>query len=195
MSIDLNGAPEQRSIDLIPDGTIATLHVTIRPGNAGPDGWLKRSKDGGSEALDCELTVVDGPHVKRKLWELMTVAGTTEGHAKASEISGAKLRAILESARGIRPDDGSDTAREARRVNSYGDFDGLRFIAKIGIEKGKDGYKDKNRLTEVITPDRQGWKKIEQVTQPIRADTATAEVASTKPITKPAWAGHAEANR
>ena len=51
------------------------------------------------------------------------------------------------------------------------------------------------RLTEVVTPDRQAWKRIEQVTQPIRANTATAEGASTKPITKPARAGHAEANR
>ena len=47
MSIDLNGAPEQRSIDLIPDGTITTVQVTIRPGNAGADGWLKHFKDGG----------------------------------------------------------------------------------------------------------------------------------------------------
>jgi len=65
MSFDFNEAGPQRSFDLIPD-TIATLHLTIKPGHAGEAGWLRRSKDGGSEALDCEFTVVDGEFAKRK---------------------------------------------------------------------------------------------------------------------------------
>jgi hypothetical protein len=81
--------------------------------------------------------VIGGPHDKRKLWLLLTLDGTTEGHAKAAEISRIKLCAILECARGIRPNDESKAARQGRHLNSYGDLDGLRFIAKIGIEKGK----------------------------------------------------------
>jgi hypothetical protein len=87
--------------------------------------------------LDCEFTIVDGPFVKRKLWERFVLAGTTDGHAKAAEISRGKLRAILESARGIKPDDVSPQARAARTVK-LAEFDGMRFIGKIGIEKGKD---------------------------------------------------------
>lgn len=56
------------------------------------------------------------------------------------------LRSILESARGIKPDDGSEAAMNARRVDSYGDFDGLGFVAKIGFEKGMNGYREKNIL-------------------------------------------------
>jgi hypothetical protein len=46
----------------------------------------------------------------------------------------------------------------------------MRFIAKIGIEKGKprpngDGaFPDKNRVLEVITPDRKDWHQVDQPT-------------------------------
>jgi hypothetical protein len=107
---DFNDA--QRNFDVIPDGTIATVRMTIRPGSAGEGGWLRRSKDGNSEALDCEFVVLDGPFAKRKVWSLLTVAGSTPGHAEAAKISAGKLRAILESARGIKPDDKSDAAKQ-----------------------------------------------------------------------------------
>lgn len=168
MAYDFNNAETQRTGDLIPDGTVATVHMTVRPGNAGEGGWLKRSKTGDSEALDCEFTVVDGPFAKRKFWTLFTVEGTTEGQKKAGEISAARLRAILESVHGVRPDDETPAAAVKRRVNSWGDFDGLRFVAKIGVEKAKEGsgFKDKNQLAAVITPDRKDWLKVEQVKAP-----------------------------
>jgi hypothetical protein len=43
--------------------------MRIRPGGAGEDGLLKRSKDGSCEMLDPELTVVDGPYAHRKFWQ------------------------------------------------------------------------------------------------------------------------------
>src|SRR4051812_2789195 len=109
--MDFNNAPEQREGGTIPDGTVAVVHLTVRPGNSGEGGWLKRSKAGDSEAMDCEFTIVEGPHAKRKFWSLFTVEGTTEGHAKAAEISASRLRGILESAKGIRPDDESEAAK------------------------------------------------------------------------------------
>ena len=57
----LSEAPPQRDFDLIPDGTIATVQLTIRPGGAGEGGLLKRSANGDCEMLDCEFIVVDGP--------------------------------------------------------------------------------------------------------------------------------------
>lgn len=191
MAYDFNGAETQREGGLIADGTIAVVHLTIRPGNAGEGGWLKRSKDGGSQALDCEFTVVDGPSAKRKFWSLFTVEGTTEGHAKAADISASRLRGILESAKGIRPDDESDAAKAGRRVNSWGDFDGLRFVAKIGIEKAKDGsgFKDKNTLDAAITPDRKTWVKVEQVVKsPSVAPSLAAATQTAIASGKPAWA-------
>lgn len=193
MAIDFNNAEAQREIGIIPDGTVAVVHLTVRPGNAGEGGWLKRSKNGDSQALDCEFTVVDGQFAKRKFWSLFTLEGATEGHQKAADISASRLRAILESARGIRPDDESETAKAGRRMASWGDFDGLRFIARIGVEKGKDGFKDKNTLDAAVTPDRKAWVKVEQVKQagtfqPIAATAAVVADKVKAEIKKPNWA-------
>jgi hypothetical protein len=191
---DYSDAQKQREIDLIPHNTIATLQMTVRPGGAGEDGMLKRSQDGGCEMLDCEFIVVDGKFVRRSLWERLVLAGTTDGHATAAEISRSKLRAILESARGVKPDDASEQARAARKAN-LADFNGMRFIAKIGIEKGKPRangggeYPDRNVLLTVVTPDRKDWHAIEQVVQPERslADASAAPMVRAE-IAKPAWA-------
>ncbi len=198
--IDLNEASEQREGGLIPEDTIATVHMTVRPGNADEGGWLKRSKDGATLAIDGEFTLVDGEYAKRKFWKLFTVKaadGATDGQKRACDISASQLRAIIESARGIRPDDESEQAKAMRQLTSYGDFNGLRFIAKIGIEKGKDGYKDKNSLDAAITPDRKAWHKVEQIAQPQQTAptnmttlgaAATSVVAKVAPTGKPSWA-------
>jgi hypothetical protein len=148
---DFNTADKQRSVDVIPAGTICTLQLTIRPGGVGDGGWLKRSADGGSEGLDCEFTVTEGEYAKRKLWQLFTFRGTTSGHAEAGEISRNTLRAILESARGIRPDDRSEAAEAARKVSGWADFDQLRFVARIGVRPPRDAYAAKNTILQVIT--------------------------------------------
>jgi len=184
---DFNDAETQRNFDVIPDGTVATVRMTIRPGSAGEGGWLRRSKDGNSEALDCEFVVFDGPFAKRKFWTLFTIAGITPGHAEAANISAGKLRAILESARGIKPDDKSDTAKQARCIQSYGDLNGLAFIARIGVEPPQNGYKAKNRLDHVVTPDEKAWKQVTQ------EPAATPSAAPAKPafipakINRPDW--------
>jgi hypothetical protein len=191
---DYSEAQQQREIDLIPHNTIATLQMTVRPGSAGEDGMLKRSQDGGCEMLDCEFVVVDGEFARRRLWERFILAGTTDGHAKAAEISRSKLRAILESARGVKPDDASEQARALRKA-SLADFNGIRFIARIGIEKGKprangEGeYPDRNVLLTVVSPDRKDWHAVEQVIQPQRSP-ADASAGPTVPaaIARPAWA-------
>jgi hypothetical protein len=188
MAYDYTEAQEQRG-DVIPDGTIATVQMTVRPGGAGEGGLLKRSKDGGCEMLDCEFVVTDGPHVKRKFWENMVIVGTTDGHTKAAEITRGKLRAILESARGIKPNDKGSEARKARTAE-LSDFDGLCFIVKIGVEKGKGDYPDRNVIATVVTPDRKDWHKVEQTPRPASsvADTTPAAAAVVVPIAKPAWA-------
>ena len=201
--LDFNDAiGKQRSTDLIPNGTIAVVQIKIRRGNAGSDGMLKRSKNGDSEGLDCELNVIGGEHHGRRFWEWITVAGVTEGQAQAAEFSRAKLCAILESARGIKPNDLSEAANRARQTSGYADFNGLFFIAKIGIERGQprsDGngnFPDKNKLLEAITPDRQDWQPVEQVAPKQPSGGAAASVPNAvaksetvkQQIVKPSWA-------
>jgi hypothetical protein len=184
---DYNTAGEQRSFDVLPDGTIVVLQMNIRAGGAGEDGLLKRSKDGGCEGLDTEFVVVEGEHAKRKIWSFMVVSGTRDGHAQAADITTRRLRAILESARGIKPADVSEAAKKARMVG-YADFDGARFIAKLGIEPASGDYKAKNTLAEVITPDRREWHAIEQVLKARPSNGGVAGQAVPTQIAKPAWA-------
>jgi hypothetical protein len=166
MPFDYTDAPPP-SFDLIPDGTIATVSIHVRPGNVGEDGMLKRSREGDCEMLDLEFTVLDGTYKGRKFWHNLLVTGTTDGQKKMAANNLGVLKAILDSALGLMPKDVSAEARAARTV-SVKWFDGKSFIAKIGEEKGgarKDGggnYPDKNVLAGAITKDKSGWHPIEQ---------------------------------
>lgn len=149
---DFNTA-ERPKFDLIPANTVSHLHMTLRPGGAGEGGWLKESQSG-NLMMDCEFQIVDGEYAGRKVWQYMVV----EGSEKAADITRSTLRSILESARNIDPKDESEEGQRKRVVKSYNDFDGLRFWAKIAIEKSKDPqYADKNKLGEVVTPDKPGY--------------------------------------
>lgn len=186
---DYNDAGPQRTFEVIPAGTIAVVEMSIRSGNAGEDGLLKRSKDGGCEGLDAELTVVEGEYAKRKIWSFMVVSGTTDGHAQAADITKSRLRAILESARNIKPADVSEAAKKARTTTRYADFDGIRFMAKLGVEPASGDYKAKNILAEVITPDRKEWHAVQQEPKAKAApNSGAAGQAAPAQISKPTWA-------
>jgi hypothetical protein len=189
---DFNTVDEQRDFDVIPDETIAVVQLNIRPGDAGENGLLKRSKTGEAEGLDCAFTVVEGPYAKRKFFAFLVLSGTTDGHAEAARITHERLRGILESARGIKPLDISEAAQKARKAE-YQDFDGIRFIARIGVEPARDGYKAKNALARAITPDRKEWHPVEQIDQATRDAQRTPRAAAETPsadlvIKKPEWA-------
>jgi hypothetical protein len=194
MALDFTNVGDQRSFEVIPENTIVTVQMAVRPGNVGEGGWLTRANTdkGVSEHLNCEFVVVDGPHAKRKFWNRYTVNGTN--HAEAIDISARQLKAILQSARGVRPKDESEVAKAALRLQSYGDFDGLRFMARLGVEPPKNGYDAKNTIKEVITPEKTDWKKIEQIDRDLLG-TATNTAAPAQPsappanaIARPQWA-------
>jgi len=185
---DFNTAETQRNV--IPPDTIATLQLSIKPGDTGEGKWLKTAKDGTSEGLDCEFIVVDGEHAKRKFWSRLTVSGETDGQKQAADISRRTLRAILESARGIKPDDMSESAKAARRIAGWEDLDGIRFLGRIGVQPAQGQYPAKNTLLEVIVPDHTKWRPVEQVTAKPNgaARHAGAVPAAPAEIVRPAWA-------
>jgi len=95
----------------------------------------------------------------------------------------------LESARGVKPDDVSESAKAARQVAGWGDFDGLRFMGRIGVQPAQGQYGPKNILLEVLTPDRKGWRRVEQQTNGAKPPSQSA--AALQPageIVRPAWA-------
>ncbi|MDR0631797.1 MAG: hypothetical protein LBF54_00935 [Holosporaceae bacterium] len=72
----------------------------------------------------------------------------------------ARIRAIIESAKNINPKDMSETAMAARKINSFGELEGLEMIIKIGIESDRSGvYQDKNKIATIITPDHKFYQE------------------------------------
>jgi hypothetical protein len=194
MPFDYTDAPPP-SFDLIPDGTIATVAIHIRPGGVGEDEMLKRTKLGDGELLDLELSVLDGAYKGRKFWHNLLLVGTTDGQKKMAAGNLGILKAVLDSALGLVPTDVSAEARAARTV-SIKKFEGLNFIAKIGVEIGgakKEGgnYPDKNVIAGAITKDKKEWHPIEQP-PPFNGggadNTPSTPSAPAAPIDRPSWA-------
>ena len=141
MSYDFNDAEPQRagfSGDLIPDGTVVLVAMTVRPGGQDDGGWLKASKDGGALMLDAEFTIDGGDYDRRKLWGNYVIKGSTEGHDKAAGISRSFLRAALESSRNIMPSDASP-ARCRHCIGVVAVVDDLdrrrRHVQRQGVER------------------------------------------------------------
>ena len=72
----------------------------------------------------------------------------------------------------------------------------MRFVARLGVEPPTDNYAAKNTILEVITPERQAWKKPEQIDRDLTGKPAAATIAirhtATPPanaIARPQWAG------
>lgn len=193
---DFNDAAPQGSNELIPAKTMAKVIATIKPGSHGQGGWETKSQSG-FEYLNMEFTIVSAPMAKRKIFQNVGIGGVTDGHEKAAEITRTFLRSMLESARGIDPKDETDKAREARKIKDWGDLVEMEFAAEIGIEKGKDGYADKNKIARVITPDHKLYKQVMSGETILpggedKAATVSGHVAAAKPTgtstAVPAWA-------
>jgi hypothetical protein len=201
MAINLNDAPPQRDFTPIPEA-VYPVTIQVKPGAAGPDNTLTRSQDGSCEMLVFDAIVDEGEHKSARIFERAVISGTTEGHHTAAEISLGKLRAMVESARGIRPDDKSPEALAARSLNSFVDLHGLRCLARVGIvperKDPKTGqiYAAKNVIREFITPDRVDWRQLTQYPQSPPPDGgATPPPGSNGPtptapaaLERPAWA-------
>ncbi len=182
------------SFEPIPADTIAKVALTIRPGGQGEGGWLTQSQSSDAQYLNCEFVITEGEFAKRKFWTNLTVSGgkvDEQGCSKAGNITRATLRAVLESARNVRPDDESDDAKRKRLVNGYGDFNEIEFWARIGVEPARDQYPSKNKLGSVITPDKPGYGQESGTSQAPAATPTWQSGSSAKTQDQsvaPAWA-------
>lgn len=145
---------EQQTGDVIPQGTLAKVHMKIRPGGyddpskGWTGGYATRKEETGAVYLDCEFTIIGGKYDKRKVWSLIGLH-STKG-PKWEQMGRSFVRAALESARGIKPSDVSEQAIKARQISGFSDLDGLEFAVKIDVEEGQNGYSDKNKINNVI---------------------------------------------
>ena len=171
MSYDFNDVEPHQGNDLIPDGSFAKVVMTVRPGGVDGEGehdknLLKASNAPGSDvlSLDCEFTVAEGPHARRKFWQLFTVAGGKLDENGASigwNISKRVFRAMIDSALGLDPEDKSEAAQHKRQLRGLADLSGIAFVAKIMVEPNNDPrYPDRNRLDRAVLPGEKEWQAV-----------------------------------
>lgn len=161
---DFNDAENQASFDLIPHKTIAKVRLHITPGGFydekrnWTDGYATHNPEKNSVYLNCDFTVLEGQYEKRKIFSLIGLH--SEKGATWANMGRSFIKSILNSARGIKPDDESAQAVEARRCpNGMKDLDGIEFIALIEQETRKDGEETKvrNVINKAVMPDHDDY--------------------------------------
>ena len=165
-AMDFNGADTQdAAFALIPAGTLVKIRLTVRPGSAGPDGWLTQSRTSAALYLNTEAVILEGPHTRRRIYTRIGYKGrgvNDRGEDTYANRGRSLLRGILESARRIRAGDQSDRARAARTVRSLGDLNGLELVVKIGIDKDRDNptSEGRNVIVAAIGPDHAEYARL-----------------------------------
>ena len=161
---NVSDAPQMERT-LIPAGTVCRAVVNVKLGDMeipefGTGQWFKASQTSKAKWMELEFTVIGGEHDKRKFWDKIFVDGdkmSPNGVPVTKEIGLSTLRTIIESAFNIIPTDVSPEAQARRQIQGVNDLNGMEICAKVGIDKGTNGYADKNKLTAAMTPNQKDF--------------------------------------
>ena len=197
---DFNDAEAQQgAFDLIPKGSIVRVRMTIKPGGhddvaqGWTGGYATESFDTGSVYLACEFVVLEGPFAKRKMWSnigLQSRKGPVWG-----QMGRSMIRAILNSARNVHPQDNGPQAAAARRIQGFNELDGIEFLVRVDVEKDAKG-EDRNVVKLAVEPDHKDYATLMGASPRAPTGNATphpapaSAAAPQRPVTtgKPAWA-------
>ncbi len=197
---DYNDAEAQQgAFDLIPKGTFVRVRMTIKPGGhddpaqGWTGGYATESFDTGSVYLACEFVVLEGAFAKRKMWSnigLQSRKGPTW-----QQMGRSMIRAILNSARNVHPQDNGPQATAARRIQGFNELDGIEFLARVDVEKDAKG-EDRNVVKLAVEPDHKDYATLMGAAPRAPAGAATpvpavsSAPAPQRPATtgKPSWA-------
>jgi hypothetical protein len=198
---DFNDAQFQSSFTLIPKGTVAPVRMTIKPGGYDDasrgwnGGYATQSADTGSVYLAAEFVILDGPFARRKIWGNIGLF-SQKGPAWA-DMGRSFIRAMLNSARNVGPNDTSAAAIAARRVTGFQDLDGIEFIARIDQEKNGRG-EWRNAIKTPIEPDHPDYaaarattgtpSSLVSVAPPVPLEMTPRSITATPAMRKPLWA-------
>ena len=175
--IDFNEVPTGGGgggdFELIPAGTVARVILTMKRGpEVIPDySTQPMFKQGqtGTKWLECEFTVVGGKYDKRKFWQNIMVDGgkinPESGMPWCKEIGIRTFRDIINSTFGLDPNDTSPEAAMKRKVNDLNVLDGAEFCVKVAVEKGTNGYADKNKMMVALAVNSNEYIGSAQATQ------------------------------
>lgn len=139
--------------DILPKGLLAWAILNVR--------GVKKSGSGGSY-VDCELTIAEGqPYAGRKLWEMIGQPFDQANSEKYRQMGQIAVTRILEAGRKAGP-----LNPAGYQITDFSQLDGLKVAIKVGVEEGRDGHDDKNRVAEWLTPNpasQSGYKGFEKL--------------------------------
>lgn len=152
--MDFSGsAGASSSSDCIPAGQVAFAILTVR--------GLKPTASGG-QYLDVELTIDDNqPYARKKVWEMIGDPQHPGNSEKYREMGTIAITRILEAGRGAGPNN-----LAGYKIDNYEQLSGLRVAVKLKVEAGENGYPDKNKVAEWLTPNpasqsgHKGWQQL-----------------------------------
>lgn len=159
MAIDLNLEEPQSGFCPIPPQSRVLVSLSVKfpdEDRRGREWPLTASRHSGMEYLACVLEVLSPSFRGQKIYHNFSLSGAvTAGQESAVRISRRQIRALVESAAGILPDDDGPAAIAARRLDSWADLDGLTFPIVVDADASvsrQDGrvYVN-NTLKAVIT--------------------------------------------
>jgi hypothetical protein len=166
MAINLNDAPTQRDRDTIEDG-VYLLKCQVIPGGVGTDGMLRRgTKNKRQLMLQFSYKVVRGEHAGHEIQDYPTVgidessngdlppltAEQRQNIQTSLRIGLTRLRAIIDSAFRLDPNDRGRAAEETRTFDSYDFFNGLQFWAQVGTKAASGKYGASNQIDFIVVP-------------------------------------------
>jgi hypothetical protein len=184
--LNLNDADDQQNLNLIPEGTIAKVRMTIKPGgyNEPSRGWAggyaTRKPDTGAIYLNCEFTILEGTHAKRKVWSLIGLH--SEKGSEWNRIGRSFMKAIINSAYGLDPKDTSAEAIAKRDTNFFA-LNRIEFIARIDVEKDKEKGEERNVIKRAVTKGHKDYPGTRVPGEPQAVNSAVLPLASV-----PSWA-------
>ena len=203
--LDLNNVPSMdggdRDFELIPDGTVVNAIIKLSGGTIeipeyGAGRYFKESMTTTAKWLPIELTIVGGAFDKRKVWQNIFVDGDAKdenGISKARKIGLNTIKQMVDSGFGISPKDESEDARAKRAsVQGVHMLNGMNISCTLGIEKGRDGYPDRNKIKTVLTPDSPNYIRSSGQAAPVAqatvAQTPAPQQNTTAGGVTPSWA-------
>jgi hypothetical protein len=150
--LNFNNVERQNNFLLIPEKTLAKVRLDIKQGgyNNEKEGWdagMATFGKTGAVYLKCEYKILSGEYKGRVVLSLIGLH--SEKSPLYQQIGRQFILGIIESSRGIDPNDNSEAAAKKRQLNSLSDLDNLTFVAEISVGKDANGN-PKNEIKKAV---------------------------------------------
>ena len=147
---------------LVPNGTIAILHLKIQPGGYDDDvlclaAGIGAKAKSGAIYLKGVVAVISGEHKDKKFTIPIGISSNQSDYWQNQ--GRALIRGILNSSQGLSSSDNSRRAVFGRIIDSYSVLNGIAFVGAVGVRKSRLG-KDENTIARVLAGDDEEYKEM-----------------------------------